>query len=153
MFGVIGFRSAAGRSAGLSCAVAAAGLMTASAANAQVTRPPVSIDVGRVRVLTAPRADALTEPRPGGIRCSLERLDYGALISNEAQTQPARRRSSVGRKILGGALGGVGGFFAGGYIGAKIDGRCDCDDPGFKGFLIGAPIGSVVGAILGAKLF
>jgi hypothetical protein len=32
------------------------------------------------------------------------------------------------------APGAVGGFFAGGFLGAKIEGPCDCDDPGFKGF-------------------
>lgn len=99
-----------------------------------------------------PMADALTNHQVGSIRRSLERLDYGFLITNEA-LQPVPRRKSVGRRIVGGALGGVGGFFAGGYFGAKIDGQCDCDDPGFKGFLIGAPIGTVVGAILGAKFF
>ena len=60
----------------------------------------------------------------------------------------------MGRKILGGALGAFGGFFAGGYLGAMIDGECGgCDDPGLKGAVIGAPIGAVVGGILGAKFF
>jgi len=63
---------------------------------------------------------------------------------------PARR--GVGRVILGGAVGAVGGLFAGGYLGAKIEGnRCDCDDAGLQGALIGAPIGTVAGAVLGAK--
>ena len=44
------------------------------------------------------------------------------------------------------------GFFAGGYIGAWIEGdRCHCDDPGLKGVLIGAPIGAVIGGILGER--
>src|SRR5262245_5692334 len=47
---------------------------------------------------------------------------------------------------------GVAGFFAGGYVGAKIEGNCACDDPGLKGALIGAPIGGVAGAIFGAWL-
>jgi len=67
---------------------------------------------------------------------------------------PAGRHRSTGRKVLGAAIGGVGGFFAGGFLGAKIEGNgCNCDDPGFKGFLIGVPIGTVTGAILGAKFF
>jgi hypothetical protein len=61
-------------------------------------------------------------------------------------------RRSVGMKVLGGVLGGFGGFFAGGYIGAKLEPDCNCDDPGFRGFLIGAPIGAVGGAIAGAML-
>jgi hypothetical protein len=70
------------------------------------------------------------------------------------QMRMPEKRGSVGRRILGGALGGVGGFFLGGYLGAKIEGNdCGCDDPGFKGFLIGAPIGAVSGAVAGAILF
>jgi hypothetical protein len=67
---------------------------------------------------------------------------------------PAGRRRSTGRKVLGGVIGAVGGFFGGGYLGAAIEGNgCHCDDPGLKGALIGAPVGAVAGAILGAKLF
>ena len=63
----------------------------------------------------------------------------------------ARARSK--KLIVAGAIAGaVGGFFAGGFLGAHIEGdRCDCDDPGVRGFLIGAPIGAVAGAIAGGK--
>ena len=61
-------------------------------------------------------------------------------------------RSRVLRGVLGGAVGAVGGAFGGGFLGAAIDGDCGgCDDPGFKGFLIGFPVGGVVGGVLGAK--
>ncbi|MGE0703228.1 MAG: hypothetical protein AB7F99_09745 [Vicinamibacterales bacterium] len=61
-----------------------------------------------------------------------------------------RRERSIGRKILGASLGAAGGFFGGGFLGAKIEGSgCHCDDPGLKGALIGAPIGAVTGGILG----
>ena len=41
-------------------------------------------------------------------------------------------------------------LFAGGYLGAAIEGdRCHCDDPGLKGAVIGAPIGAATGGILG----
>ena len=74
----------------------------------------------------------------------------GATLPPVIQT----RHRSVGRKILGGALGAVGGLFAGGYLGAKIEGNdCGCDDPGLKGALIGAPIGMITGAIIGAIVF
>jgi hypothetical protein len=54
--------------------------------------------------------------------------------------------------VAGAAVGAVGGFFAGGYLGAIIDGDCGgCDDPGLKGALIGAPIGAAAGGILGGK--
>jgi len=72
-----------------------------------------------------------------------------------APAQSQRRqngRRSVTRVVLGAAAGAAGGFFAGGFIGAAIDGDCGgCDDPGFKGFLIGAPIGAVAGGIAGGK--
>ena len=69
-----------------------------------------------------------------------------------APAPPAQSNSrGVGRRILGGAVGAAGGLFAGGYIGAKIEGdRCHCDDPGLTGALIGAPIGAVLGGIAGA---
>jgi hypothetical protein len=67
------------------------------------------------------------------------------------QASSAGRQRSAGKKVLGAIVGATGGFFAGGFLGAKIDGECDCDDPGFKGALIGAPVGSVAGGILGYK--
>jgi len=64
----------------------------------------------------------------------------------------ARARSTT-RIVAGAIVGSVGGFFAGGFLGAHIEGdRCDCDDPGVRGFLIGAPIGAVAGGIVGAKV-
>ena len=137
----------------LSVAVALAGLVTARDVHAQTTSERVLTPISRGSVPAAPRADLSGSPKTGSIRRSLERLDYKSLTLEEVQAQPPRRRP-VGRKILGGALGAVGGFFAGGYIGAKIDGDCGgCDDPGFLGAVIGAPIGAVVGGILGAKFF
>jgi hypothetical protein len=54
--------------------------------------------------------------------------------------------------VLGAVVGGVGGFFGGLFLGAAIEGDgCNCDDPGLKGALIGAPVGAGAGAILGYK--
>jgi hypothetical protein len=65
---------------------------------------------------------------------------------------PGTRRRSKKRIVAGAIAGGLGGFFGGGFLGAHIEGdRCDCDDPGVRGFLIGAPIGAVAGAIAGGK--
>jgi len=61
-----------------------------------------------------------------------------------------RSERSVTRKVLGAIVGATGGFFAGGYLGAAIEGDgCHCDDPGLKGALIGAPVGAAAGGILG----
>ena len=61
--------------------------------------------------------------------------------------EPAR---GPARKVFGTLVGATAGFFAGGYLGAAIEGdRCNCDDPGLKGALIGMPIGAAVGGVLG----
>jgi hypothetical protein len=71
--------------------------------------------------------------------------------ASRLQTSTTTRERSVTKRILGGAVGAVGGFFAGGYLGAMIEGNdCNCDDPGLKGALIGAPVGAVAGGVLGA---
>jgi hypothetical protein len=67
------------------------------------------------------------------------------------QTPTVSKQRSIRRKVLGAIVGATGGFFAGGYLGATIEGDCDCDDPGLKGAVIGAPIGAVTGGILGYK--
>lgn len=141
------------RAMALSVAVTLAGLVTARNVDAQAPSERVLTPISRGSFPAAPLSDLPGTPQAGSIRRSLEKLDYGSLTLGEMQAQPSSRRS-VGRKILGGALGAFGGFFAGGYIGAKIDGDCGgCDDPGLKGAVIGAPIGAVVGGILGAKFF
>lgn len=67
-------------------------------------------------------------------------------------SQSGARARSKKRIVAGAIAGAVGGFFAGGFLGAHIEGdRCDCDDPGVRGFLIGAPIGAVAGGIAGGK--
>ena len=141
------------RAMALSVAVTLAGLVTARNVDAQAPSERVLTPISRGSFPAAPLSDLPGTPQAGSIRRSLEKLDYGSLTLGEMQAQPSSRRS-VGRKILGGALGAFGGFFAGGYIGARIDGDCGgCDDPGLKGAVIGAPIGAVVGGILGAKFF
>ena len=141
------------RAMALSVAVTLAGLVTARNVDAQAPSERVLTPISRGSFSAAPLSDLPDTPQAGSIRRSLEKLDYRSLTLEEVQAQPSSRRS-VGRKILGGALGAFGGFFAGGYIGARIDGDCGgCDDPGLKGAVIGAPIGAVVGGILGAKFF
>ena len=114
-------------------------------------------------VAHAEPGDAAAPRAVGGsasIRQSIKLLDYSAFAvpnpsSASAQQAPSQRRErSIGWKIAGAAIGAVGGLYAGGYLGAVIEGdRCNCDDPGLMGALIGAPIGAVVGGIVGFKLF
>jgi hypothetical protein len=75
-------------------------------------------------------------------------------VASAYQASSGGRQRSTDRKVVGGIIGGVGGFFGGAFLGAAIEGdRCNCDDPGFVGFLIGAPVGATAGAILGVKFF
>ena len=93
------------------------------------------------------------------IRDSLPTIDYGPIARQQVKgafdpPSASGRKRSVGRKVLGVAIGAAAGFFAGGYLGAAIEGdRCHCDDPGLKGALIGAPLGAVTGGIVGGLLF
>jgi hypothetical protein len=67
----------------------------------------------------------------------------------------SRARPGAGARTAAVAAGIVGGFFLGGYVGAKIEKQywdCNCDDPGLKGFLIGAPTGAALGGVLAFSL-
>jgi hypothetical protein len=118
-----------------------------------------------VLALSFPLAAAAQEPKTDTsttVKLKLPAAEKLAAMSRErpgeamrsAQPSFQKRRHSVGRKVVGATLGAVGGLFAGGYLGAMIEGDgCGCDDPGLKGALIGAPIGLVAGGILGAIIF
>ena len=105
----------------------------ASPAFAQSTAPqPIDVNAFRASV-AAVRFDAPAAAVP---------------TSTSVSPRVPRREMSTGERILWTSIAGAGGFFAGGYIGAAIDGDCGgCDDPGFKGFLIGLPIGTAAAAI------
>lgn len=114
--------------------------------------PVESIDVGAAQL---PAPFAASAEMGESLRQSV--ASYGErthLLQREPsqinQTMQPRSRSKW-RAFWGGAVGATAGFFAGGYLGAAIDGDCGgCDDPGFKGALIGAPIGAALGGIAGA---
>lgn len=109
-------------------------------------------------VLSMLLAQGAAYAQAGGDPVILEKLfirrSFATLDLPSVSQRPAvSRERSTGRKVLGGVIGAVGGFFGGGFLGSKIEPDCDCDDPGVKGFLIGAPVGAVIGGILGAKFF
>ena len=114
---------------------------------------------------SAVRSGASEELRPAGlserprlqpIRDSLPAIEVRAIPSQgssrtSVQAPAPSRKRSVTRRVLGGAVGATAGLFAGGYLGAAIEGdRCHCDDPGLVGALIGVPVGAATGGILGA---
>jgi len=99
-------------------------------------------------------ADSQRSSRPaiGPLRSITDRTSSisDRRLGGRSQLVPPVHNST--RRSVGGAVaGGVAGFFAGGFLGAKLEPACYCDDPGVKGFLIGAPIGTIVGAILGRR--
>jgi hypothetical protein len=84
-------------------------------------------------------------------------------VERWAREEPAQRdqpvvpkqqkRIGTGTRALIIAGSAVGGFFAGGFLGHQIEREfapCNCDDPGLKGALIGAPIGAIAGGVIAA---
>jgi hypothetical protein len=69
-------------------------------------------------------------------------------------TASARKPQGAARGLLV-AGAAVGGFFGGGFLGHAIERKfwdCNCDDPGVRGFLIGAPAGAIAAGIVTFKL-
>jgi hypothetical protein len=133
-------------------------LSSVGAAYAQTAEAPFTTALTReiARADWAQSRDAIGSTSPltheGLIIPKLDQRDELTRMPVAAAQAPSRERS-WGWKVLGGAIGGVGGLFAGGYIGAALEPDCHCDDPGLIGALIGAPIGAAVGATLGVILF
>ena len=133
--------------------IAAIALLPPAGVDAQDTARPV--DEVRLRPLQEiakqlhrPLADL--ERRVGWRTSSGDRVVLPAMFGQTGGQSASARERSATRTILGAIVGATGGFFAGGFTGAWIEGdRCNCDDPGFKGFLIGAPVGAAAGGIVG----
>ena len=74
--------------------------------------------------------------------------------SHDAQATAANRPSTTAR-VIGAALGGLGGFYAGGMIGFYVAQDRDVYGDGvsgLRGVVIGAPVGAALGALIGYKL-
>ncbi len=111
--------------------------------------PEAADKLGRHIQETYKASGYLSPSRPTHIRISGV---VDSTAKSAAQTQSTIKERSERTKILGAIVGATGGFFVGGFLGAKIEGdRCNCDDPGLLGFLVGAPIGAATGGILGYK--
>lgn len=123
---------------------------------------PVGADAQEVRLhdsarspgrllLTLPESAHTIPQRPNWMTSTRSpAADNAAGVLRAQDSRSPRPERGVGRKILGAAVGATAGFFAGGYLGAAIEGdRCHCDDPGLMGAVIGAPIGATAGGILG----
>ncbi len=72
----------------------------------------------------------------------------GARRSQAATARP----SSTAAKVIGLAVGGVGGFYGGAMLGFHLAQDKNADDDGvsgLRGVVIGAPVGAAVGALIG----
>jgi len=115
-------------------------VVTSPAAGAEELTPvPLVISAGTIEAAVA-TAEPHNRPQP-------------RLFA--APRQGATSGSSTARRVIWTAIGGAGGFFGGAYLGSAIENAvapCGCDDPGFKGALIGMPIGAIAGGIAGYLL-
>ena len=120
---------------------------------AQRSSTAVAIGFSPLAVTLDVNPDALTLRPVKRVRAAtLPRVRPDKSLQPPANAQWGGRGRSKKRIVAGAIVGSVGGFFAGGFLGAHIEGdRCDCDDPGVRGFLIGAPIGALAGGIFGAR--
>jgi hypothetical protein len=153
---------AAGLRAGLLTTVACAAMVTVGSTDgyAQVAQRSstavVDAEASGPAIGFRPLAvtpDALTlRPVKGARAATLLAVRPDKSLQPPASTQRGRGGRSKKWIVAGAIAGSVGGFFAGGFLGAHIEGdRCDCDDPGVRGFLIGAPIGALAGGIFGTR--
>jgi len=99
--------------------------------------------------LPAPAAQSAVDSPPAHF--TIARLPAFTMARPSRPTYRPQRVSAVARVGVI-ALGAFGGSIAGGYVGAKLEPNCRCDDPGLKGLLIGAPIGAILGGIAAAYL-
>ena len=84
-----------------------------------------------------------------------DRREYTRAKPASAAFQVNRRSTAfpAARRLTAALALGVVGFLGGGLAGAAIEGRgCHCDDPGMRGFVIGAPIGAGAGFATGLLL-
>jgi hypothetical protein len=105
-------------------------------------------------VSTPAFAQTVSPPIDGRtLRASIEAVKFDTAPAEKPSASlvaVARQNDKMGtgQRVFWTSLAGLGGFFAGGYIGAAIEGDgCHCDDPGLKGALIGIPIGTAAAAI------
>jgi hypothetical protein len=133
--------------------------MVMLASTAGASQPPAAvgtttISAGRLTTLTG-TADPQTRLKlPSALGIEEIRPDWRLEPPRLARAAAAPQSSKVAR-VLGVALGAVGGFMAGGMIGFYTTQDRDVYDDGvsgLRGVVIGAPVGAGVGALLGFQL-
>lgn len=122
-----------------------------------VGAPPDSETVAAATV-TGSSVERVAEPLarlklPGGLIYEQPQPRWRA---DRARTQTtSARQSSTLAKVIGLAVGGLGGFYAGGMIGFHLAQDRNADDDGvsgLRGVVIGAPAGAAVGALIGYQI-
>jgi hypothetical protein len=141
----------------MATAAAQAQIPTVGSTTAEVTTParsrvedPRGINEGRLQIRDWrwSATGTLFRASPSG----QNRFGPGPRLIPPPQGSRHAGRGLIARRVVAGVIGGLAGFLGGGLLGSAIEGNCGCDDPGFAGFLVGAPIGAAVGAVAGVAM-
>jgi hypothetical protein len=95
-------------------------------------------------------ANAYIEQVPG-FRESIAKVRFGEEHTRSSVSHGTGRNSRAQQASAAFALGFVG-MLAGGWVGARVQPDCRCQDRGLQGAVIGLPLGALVGGIIGWRL-
>ena len=120
--------------------------MTAAVAILGMTPPPATAQTPHPSIREAARKEA-ARMAAADARASVLPPNYPRTFAGPVPT------SRLGRRVVAGTAGAVGGFLAGTLIGLGVARANGCTgDCSLTAFVVGAPIGAVSGAITGALL-
>jgi hypothetical protein len=117
---------------------------------------PLDSETVKTATVTGSSVERMADP-PARLKLPRDLIDaqpqplWRAETASEAQATSGRRSSTVA-KVIGVAVGVVGGFYAGGMTGFYLAQDKHADDDGvsgLRGVVIGAPIGAAVGGVVG----
>jgi hypothetical protein len=134
------------------------GLVIGLAMLVSVAGPPPDSETIASTTVRGSAVQQMTEPLarlklPGGLMYEEPQPGWRAERTRTQTT--SGRQSSTLAKVIGLAVGGLGGFYAGGMIGFHLAQDKNADDDGvsgLRGVVIGAPVGAAVGALIGYQI-
>jgi hypothetical protein len=134
------------------------GLVIGLAMLVSVAGPPPDSETGATTIVRGASVEQMAETPvrlklPADLTAEEPQPSWRA-ESTRIQTTSARQSSTLA-KVIGLAVGGLGGFYAGGMIGYHLAQDRNADDDGvsgLRGVVIGAPVGAAVGALIGYQI-